>query len=370
MGVDPEGGAPQVDGMKSVPFGRKVQAQELLAELSARQDMPVSAMLQLTQRCNFRCAHCYQSHPRHPELTTAQWSGVMERLADAGVLFLTLSGGEPLLRDDFVDIAERARELRFALKLKTNGWRLDDPLADTLESLSVMEVHLSFYSSRPSVHDAITGVPGSHDRVMRAARALAARGVGVLMNVPLMNVNADHKDEIIDTCEREGLGWTMDPHLNVCEDGRCSPRELRMTDAQLDLVFADERIFDASAVRGAAHRRTIEDRVCNAGRASCVVTDTGDVLPCPLLQVVFGNVLEDDLVHIWKTSAKRRRIDAIRWKSLPACRDCELLGWCVRCHGAALFEEGDMYGPSRVACQAARARRRAAGGGRCIPPPP
>ncbi len=341
----------------SVPYGRKVGALAIIDNLASRQATPVATMLQLTQRCNFRCRHCYQTHPRRRELTTSQWMRVMEELAASGVLFLTFSGGEPLLRKDFVDLARRARELRFALKVKTNGWNISRPMADVMGALPVLEVHLSLYSTDARVHDSITGMSGSHRRVMSAGRMLVRRKVGVLMNVPLMNVNVDAIDDIIGMCDREGFGWTMDPHLNVCEDGRCNPRDLRMTDEQMLRVFGDSRIFDREAVAEAAARRTPDDRVCNAGRTSSVITPTGDVLPCPLLQIPMGNVLEKPFAEIWTTSEDRRELEKITWGSLRTCPDCEFMPWCVRCHGAAQFEEGDHLGPSRVACQAARLRR-------------
>lgn len=343
--------------MTTVPYGRKVSAMALLEELAARQKTPVSAMLQLTQRCNFRCKHCYQTHARDRELTTRQWKAVMDDLSSSGVLFLTFSGGEPLLRRDFGELASHARSLRFALKLKTNGYRLDRKMADLLKRNAFLEVHLSLYSSRSKVHDAVTGVDGSHRKVMSAARMLVRRDVGVLMNVPLMNVNASEVDDIIAMCERETFGWAMDPHLNVCEDGRCNPRDLRMTDDQLVRVFSDPRIFDPEAVARTARKRSVQDRVCNAGRVSCVVSPTGDLLLCPLLPMSLGNLREASLADLWTNSPQRRRVESITWGDLDTCAHCDLLGWCVRCHGAALFEEGDMLGPSRVACQAARARR-------------
>jgi radical SAM protein with 4Fe4S-binding SPASM domain len=90
-------------------------------------------------------------------------------------------------------------------------------------------------------------------------------------------------------------------------------------------------------------------------------------MPCPLLQIPLGNVKERSIREIWEESEEVRRIDAITWADLETCRDCDLVSWCMRCHGAALTEDGDMRGPSRVACAVARARRdalKAGGSGR------
>ena len=219
----------------TVPTGRRIGAFARLDQLASARDMPVSAMLQMTERCNFRCRHCYQAHPGRREISTAAWIRIVRALSDAGILFITFSGGEPLVRRDLVEIAAEARRLRFALKLKTNGWLLDRRIADAIARLAFLEVHFSLYSSRPGVHDLVTGTPGSFARVMRAGRMLARRGVGVVMNTPLMNLNCGDVDAIIALAEEHGFGWSMDPHLNICEDGGCGPASLRMGRSRGDL---------------------------------------------------------------------------------------------------------------------------------------
>jgi radical SAM protein with 4Fe4S-binding SPASM domain len=345
----------------TVRAGRQSGFKALLESLAARQEMPVAAMLQLTARCNLRCRHCYQVTRRKRELTTRQWLEVLDALHDAGVLFLTLSGGEPLVRADFLDICRRARELRFALQLKTNALLIDRRLADRLASLALLDVQMSLYSTRSRVHDSITGLRGSHRRLMSAARMLVRRGVKVTVMTPIMTVNVGEIDDLVALAGREGFDWSMDPHLNVCEDGGCTPLALRTSDEQLEEIFSNPDLVDLEAVRRGARERRLSDRVCNAGRVSCCITPEGDVLACPLLQVPFGNVLNRPFATIWRSSRRRASIDALTWNDLHACRDCELMPWCVRCHGAALIEDDDMRGPSRLACAAAAARRRAAG---------
>ncbi|MGH7837702.1 MAG: radical SAM protein, partial [Candidatus Binataceae bacterium] len=96
----------------------------LAAELNAKAvalGVPLAAHLDLTYRCNERCIHCYLDHDDHGELSFAEIDRLLGEMAAAGVLRLTLSGGEPLLRTDFFAIVRRARELAFSVKLKSNG---------------------------------------------------------------------------------------------------------------------------------------------------------------------------------------------------------------------------------------------------------
>src|SRR5580704_4476639 len=94
--------------------------QEMTEKALAR-NIPISVQVDLTYRCNERCVHCYLDHDDHGEMTTAEVIDVLAQLASAGTLFLTLSGGELLLRTDFFEVLSRARELQFDVKIKTNA---------------------------------------------------------------------------------------------------------------------------------------------------------------------------------------------------------------------------------------------------------
>ena len=94
--------------------------------------MPLSVQLDVTYRCNERCVHCYLDHDDHGEMTTAEIKGVLDQLAEAGVFFLTFSGGEVFMRMDFFDLVEYARSLMFCVKVKTNAFMIREEEADRL----------------------------------------------------------------------------------------------------------------------------------------------------------------------------------------------------------------------------------------------
>src|SRR5208282_2598438 len=73
--------------------------------------VPIAVHIDVTYRCNERCVHCYLDHDDHGEMTTAEIKGVLDQLAEAGVFFLTFSGGEVFMRRDFLELVEYARRL-------------------------------------------------------------------------------------------------------------------------------------------------------------------------------------------------------------------------------------------------------------------
>jgi radical SAM protein with 4Fe4S-binding SPASM domain len=104
--------------------------------------------------------------------------------------------------------------------------------------------------------------------------------------------------------------------------------------------------------------------VCNVGKSSFVIDPTGEVRPCAMLPMVVGDLTKQSIREIWDTSELLRMVRSIRWRDLHECAECDLRPWCVRCHGSALSEDGDLLGPSLIACENARARKAAMSGRR------
>src|ERR1700684_171481 len=121
----------------------------LVQEMSAKAlklNIPLSVQLDLTYRCNERCVHCYLDHEDHGEMTTAEIKHLLDEMADAGVFILTLSGGEIMLRKDFFEILEYARERTFCIKLKTNAIMIREREAKRIRDLGVDTIQVSIYS--------------------------------------------------------------------------------------------------------------------------------------------------------------------------------------------------------------------------------
>src|SRR5271154_6382721 len=99
--------------------------------------VPLAVHMDVTYRCNERCVHCYLDHDDKGEMTTAEIKDVLDQMADAGVFFLTFSGGEVFLRRDFFELLEYARRLMFNVKIKTNAVMINEKKARRLRGLDV-----------------------------------------------------------------------------------------------------------------------------------------------------------------------------------------------------------------------------------------
>jgi MoaA/NifB/PqqE/SkfB family radical SAM enzyme len=94
--------------------------------IARRKLLPLDAMLEVTYRCNLSCVHCFIEENTHEELSTREIFDLLDQLAAAGTLTVTLTGGEALTREDFFDIAAYARHKAMAVNLMSNGTLIDD----------------------------------------------------------------------------------------------------------------------------------------------------------------------------------------------------------------------------------------------------
>jgi AdoMet-dependent heme synthase len=334
----------------------------VLEEITAkalRLNVPLAVQLDITYRCNERCVHCYLDHHDHGEMTTAEILRLIEEMADAGVLTLTLSGGEIFLRKDLFEIVEHARRLTFCVKLKTNALLIGAREAARLRDLAVQEIQVSIYSHRPEVHDSITLVPGSLKRSLSAIRFLKAQDLKVVMANVLMRQNMSDYAAVKDLAEEIGVEFTLDPTITPMMDGNRSILSLGADADTLRDVFRDSVVVgdvdEFCAIPSDTGEVNLDSRPCSAGHTTCYVSPYGDVFPCVQFPLPTGNVRRERFVDIWRHSSEMNEVRSIRLKDLPTCSSCSHAGACTRCPGLA-YMEGNMRGASSQDCQKSFAR--------------
>ena len=316
--------------------------------------IPLSVHFDITYRCNERCVHCYLDHDDLGEMTTAEIEDVLDQLADAGVFFLALSGGEVLMRRDFFDIVEHARRRLFNVKIKTNGVMIREPEARRLRQLGVEQVQISVYSHRPEVHDGITKLPGSLRRTIEAIRFLKLQGLKVSMANVLMTANLFDNHGVMSLAKDLGVSYTLDPTITPKIDGNTAVLALRAPAAELRRVFRNEELVgnvaEFCAPPAAPDEDVMDGYPCSAGHTSCYISPYGDVFPCVQFPLPSGNLRREKFVEIWQHSSALKEVRSIRARDLTTCSTCSHVGSCSRCPGLA-YMEGNMRGPSSADCE-------------------
>ena len=317
-----------------------------------------SAHWELTYRCNEQCSHCYLDvlpvNAEAPgELTTGECFGVIDQLVELGVMNLLFSGGEVLARRDFFQIAEYARAKRILLRIYTNGILITPRMADQLAALHPFSVEISLYSVNPEIHDRITGRERSWELSMRAFGLLRDRGVRTKMKVPLMRENFHELREMEKLAAQIGAEFRYDTTITPKDDGGLTPLKHRLS--HHDLVWVFREVLDADV--WSKRRVSTDARTCGIGLNSLAIDPYGNIFPCVQTRELAGNVRTRSLRNIWEESPVWNDFINLTVSELPVCRDCELRNLCVRCHGLAKVEDGDLHGRAFANCREALARR-------------
>jgi radical SAM protein with 4Fe4S-binding SPASM domain len=292
-------------------------------------------------------------------MNTAEIKDVIRQLAESGVLFLSISGGEPLLRQDCFEILEYARAQHFNVKLKTNAVLIGPREAERLRQIGIEQIQVSIYSHRAEVHDGITKLPGSLDRSLAAIRHLKSQGLKVSITNVLMQQNLSDAVAVHRLAKELGVGFVIDPTITPKLNGDVSIVKLGLPESALKDVFRTEE-FVGNVREFCAPRATVDDAVlddytCSAGHTSCYVSPSGDVYPCVQFPLPCGNLRKQTFREIWQESAALVQIRSIVTRDLPTCSKCIHVAYCTRCPGLA-YMEGDVLGSSTADCTKAFAR--------------
>ncbi|MCG8429590.1 MAG: radical SAM protein [Candidatus Omnitrophica bacterium] len=316
--------------------------------------IPFKLDWELTYRCNERCVHCYQTGPTHEEeLTTQEAYAVLDELAEAGALYLTFTGGEILMRDDFFDIARYARRRGFALRLFTNGTLIDEPTADKIRDLSPLSVEISLYAANRDTHERITRVAGSFGKTRRAFELLRERQVATVIKCTVTKMNVAEIQPLRELARslgcRASFSFTVIPRVDLSTD----ILKLRLEGSEIREVFERDDSFTRDIRYGGVPNYK---PLCAAGFNSLYISPYAEVYPCVVLRESCGNFRTHTLSRMWDAPVFRK-LRAVRFEDLTRCSACSEASYCDRCIGLAWMEKGSMYDISPHDCTLARVRR-------------
>ncbi len=324
---------------------------------------PQSAFWELTWACNLRCAHCVVSAgQRDPqELTTEECRRLADELARLGLRAISFSGGEPLLRKDFFDIAEHVSRLGIATQLATNGTLIDDSVARHLKDLD-FDAQITLYGSSPQTHDRFAGVQKAYQRAVHGVTCLKRAGVPVTIATVATQANVDEIPDILDTAIRlEAESFRLIPFI---PSGRAkqhrelelAPLEMReltryvMTRREQGAIDVKPMEFEhtfSAAPEGWVDPNT---RVgCDGATTYCTIGATGEVLPCSYFSGVEAESVKDKpFSWIWSNARFLNYFRSLKVSDIEGpCRECQWLGVCRTGCKAANRAHGDLFGSNR-----------------------
>ncbi|MEM6290342.1 MAG: radical SAM protein [Myxococcota bacterium] len=318
--------------------------------------MPRLAVWELTLACDQRCLHCgpRAADARPDELTTSEALQLVGELAEMGVGEVVLIGGEAYLRNDFLLIVRRIRELGMSATMTTGGYGLTKARAEALVEAGIESVSLSIDGLQAS-HDLVRNTKDSWNHAFRALRYLRDAGAGVAVNT---QINAYTQTELLDLLEviaAEGVhSWQLQitvPHGNAADNLELVLQPYMLLDVfdALDAVCdrADElgvRIWPANSLgyfgpverklRSKQRMRTGHFGGCEAGKSTMGIESNGAIKNCPSLggpTNIAGSWREHGLSALWT----KPQIASLRERTRS-----DLWGYCAECYYADVCKAG------------------------------
>jgi radical SAM protein with 4Fe4S-binding SPASM domain len=341
-------------------------AERLNKEMTTKR-IPIQGSLELTFRCNLRCVHCYcnlstaDREALSGELTTGEICHILDQIAAAGCLWLLLTGGEPLLRRDFLEIYSYAKKRGFVITVFTNGTTLTPEIADCLAEWRPFQVEISLYGLTKETYENITQIPGSFELCIRGIDLLLERNIPLGLKTIAMTLNHGEIPQMKEYADKRCLQFRFDPSINPRLDGsktpcnyRLSPEEvvsLDRNDEKRDREWRDlfERII----------RPYCSDELflCGAGVSSFHIDPYGKMSACEMIRSQSFDLRRGSFGEGWHEALPP--FLAAKARGPYPCGRCELMPLCGQCPGWSYLEHGDLESPVGYLCRIAHLRAEA-----------
>lgn len=332
-----------------------------LHETALKSDIPLDGAIALTSHCNLSCRHCYiRDNSVKDELTCKEICRLIDEITDAGCLYLLLTGGEPLLREDFNDIYTYARKKGLIITLFTNGTLMNEDTALLLKKYMPFSVEITLYGATRETYESFTGVKGSYDSCINGIKLLLKHKIPLTLKTMVTTIN---KHELNDMRKFAGsLGLKFRYGLSILPNisGSMSPYDIRISpDENIHLDFTDkDRSREWSELYAKFNAPASKELLfnCGAGRNCFNITSTGRLRICDIVPEPDHCLRNNKFIDGYRMF---RAIRTRKIKGSTKCAGCEHLTFCDSCPGISMLE-GHKDGERPVSYHCEIAHKRAA----------
>lgn len=343
--------------------------------------VPLSGTFELSPVCNFSCRMCYVRRtakevwesPRRI-LTLGDWRRIAREARDAGMLYLLLTGGEPLLWPDFWTLYDELIDMGFLLYINTNASLIDDEAITHFRHKPPLQINVTLYGASDATYKRLCGISGVFSKVDHAIRGLMEAGITVKLNCSLTPENADDLDWIVDYGkEREtvlSVATYMFPPVRrdlsmVGVNERFTPeKSADYLMRYLRRQRGEERYqaYLRSILEGCVEPPGLDEGCvdptdghirCRAGKASFWITWDGWLTPCGMMPEPKVDVLEGPFAECWKTLTEKSA--ALRLSGV--CDKCPNKNVCHPCAAISYAETGTSAGIPTYMCRVTQRMR-------------
>jgi MoaA/NifB/PqqE/SkfB family radical SAM enzyme len=307
-----------------------------------------SSAFEITSRCNFKCIHCYIDENERKEeynqqdLNFRQVCTIIDKLIDFGCLQLLLTGGEPLLRDDFLDIYLYAKKRGLIVDIFTNATLIDDRSIDCFIKYPPRTIQVSLYGMSKDIYESLTQVAGAYEITCNNIELLLKKGFNVRLAFPILALNKPDFSKIKSYTENKKIHLAYNPVIFPSLDGNTRPFSFVMPAQEVvDFDFQDSDRFNML-------QRAFQNFYSENNLPSDILCRLGDSESMAMKSIVINSKGEWDVKRYFPCLPKNynllgrqgiRKILDIFLKELTyqrehndcLCKKCRYLVLCGRC---------------------------------------
>jgi mycofactocin radical SAM maturase len=267
------------------------------------------------------------------ELDFEQCCAFIDELDRMEVFQINFGGGEPFLREDFLDILDYTHSKGIITCVSTNGTMLDENLVSRLAGMKLLRIQVSLDGATAATNDAIRG-SGTYERILEGIALLSKQGIPNLsINTVVTRTNFCEIEQLCELASHYGANTRLS-RFRPSGDAKRVWQEFHLDNSQLaalsKFLSAHREILTGDSFFSITRedRRELGLNICGAARMTCSVLPDGSVYPCAFLcdeQFRGGNIIRESLSEIWLHSAVFKAMRAIR---VEACESCARFSLC------------------------------------------
>lgn len=325
----------------------------------------VSFQIELSNRCNERCIHCYiPDRQKTTDIDPFLFYKAIDQCADLGVLDLTISGGEPMLHKDFCDFLRYVKKYDFSISVLSNLTLLNDEIISELKSNQITSIQTSLYSMNPLIHDSITQVKGSFIKTRDNILKLIKNDIPLQLSCPTMKQNKDCYIDVMNWAHEHKCRAITDYLFIARHDNTTDNLQNRLSVEEVEVIIKNildnDKEYQNTIL--AKNFDTIEQYdkgnniICGVCISTICMAADGNFFPCPgWNNYVLGNIKDVALHEIWKNSPRVNYLRSLRIKNFPKCSICSDIDFCSLCivRNANESATGDIFDINEHFCKVA-----------------
>lgn len=350
--------------------GFRKSTQEFFDEYYKNEPHLTNLHIEITSMCNERCVHCYIPHENKinsmdPDL----FYNILEQCKRMNLLHLTISGGEPMTHNNFINFLKKCNEYNFSVNILSNLTLLNKATLEEMKRNHLLSVQTSLYSMDANIHDAITQTKGSFEKTMSAVLTLIENDIPLQISCPIMKQNMN--------CYYDVADWGKEHNINVSSDYVIIARynhttqnlsnRLSINDVKevIDQRIVNEPHYLELMVKETEKKKDMnpDDFICSVCHSSICIAENGNVYPCAGWQgCVVGSINETPLSEIWNDSIKVQYLRNLRRRDFPKCIKCPENEFCTMCmvRNANEDSSGDPLAVNEYFCDIAKLNKKMA----------